>query len=111
MNKKTKNFSDLSKKQKDKIISDCCEGANEEQAKLLLLLELTEKEKEKENDKEQAKQAESYLSLVKEIIRLKYRNDDEPTKADYYAKGYRDGMKETLNTIIEALEEQYKQIK
>ena len=36
MNKKTKNFSDLSKKQKDKIISDSCEGANEEQAKLLL---------------------------------------------------------------------------
>ena len=35
MNKKTKNFSDLSKKQKDKIISDCCEGANEEQAELL----------------------------------------------------------------------------
>jgi len=108
MNKKTKNFSDLSKKQKDKIIAECCEGANEEQAKLLL--ELTEKEKEKENDKEQAKQAESYLSLVKEMIRLKYRNDDEPTKADYYAKGYRDGVKETLNTIIEALEEQYKQI-
>ncbi len=35
MNKKTKNFSDLSKKQKDKIISDSCEGANEEQAELL----------------------------------------------------------------------------
>jgi hypothetical protein len=35
MNKKTKNFSDLSKEQKDKIISDCCEGANEEQAELL----------------------------------------------------------------------------
>ena len=35
MNKKTKNVSDLSKKQKDKIISDCCEGANEEQAELL----------------------------------------------------------------------------
>lgn len=47
MNKKTKNFSDLSKKQKDKIISDSCEGANEEQAKLLL--ELTEKEKEKDD--------------------------------------------------------------
>ena len=108
MNKKTKNFSDLSKKQKDKIISDSCEGANEEQAKLLL--ELTEKEKEKENDKEQAKQAESYLSLVKEISRLKHKDDDEPTKANYYAKGYRDGMKETLNTIIETLEEQYKQI-
>ncbi len=110
MNKKTKNFSDLSKKQKDKIISDSCEGANEEQAKLLL--ELVKKEKEEENDIERAKQAEGYLSLViKEIIRLKHRNDDEPTKADYYAKGYRDGMKETLNTIIETLEEQYKQIK
>jgi len=112
MNKKTKNFSDLSKKQKDKIIAECCEGANEEQAKLLL--ELTEKEKEKENDKEQAKQVESYLSLVKEISRLKHKDDDEPTKANYYAKGYRegyrDGVKETLNTIIEALEEQYKQI-
>jgi hypothetical protein len=35
MNKKTKNYSDLSKEQKDKIISDCCEGANEEQAELL----------------------------------------------------------------------------
>jgi len=35
MNNETKNFSDLSKKQKDKIISDCCEGANEEQAELL----------------------------------------------------------------------------
>ena len=35
MNKKTKNFSDLSKEQKDKIISDSCEGANEEQAELL----------------------------------------------------------------------------
>ena len=35
MNKKTKNLSDLSKKQKDKIISDSCEGANEEQAELL----------------------------------------------------------------------------
>jgi len=106
---KTKNFSDLSKKQKDKIISDSCEGANEEQAKLIL--GLIKKEKEEEKDIEQAKQSEGYLSLVKEMIRLKYRNDDEPTKADYYAKGYRDGMKETLNTIIEALEEQYKQIK
>lgn len=62
---------------------------------------------EKESDR---KQAESYLSLVKEISRLKHKDDDEPTKANYYAKGYRDGMKETLNTIIEALEEQYKQI-
>jgi hypothetical protein len=35
MNKKTKNFSDLSKKKKDKIIADCCEGANEEQAGLI----------------------------------------------------------------------------
>ena len=65
-------------------------------------------EQEKESDR---KQVESYLSLVKEISRLKHKDDDEPTKANYYAKGYRDGMKETLNTIIEALEEQYKQIK
>lgn len=109
MNKKTENFSDLSKEQKDKIISDCCEGANEEQAELLL--ELIKKEKEEEKDIEQAKQSEGYLFLViKEIIRLKHKNDDEPTRANYYAKGYRDGMKETLNTIIEALEEQYKQI-
>lgn len=62
---------------------------------------------EKESDR---KQAESYLSLVKEISRLKHKDDDEPTKANYYAKGYRNGIKETLNTIIEALEEQYKQI-
>ena len=58
---------------------------------------------EKESDR---KQAESYLSLVKEISRLKHKDDDEPTKANYYAKGYRNGIKETLNTIIEALEEQ-----
>jgi len=110
MNKKTKNFSDLSKKQKDKIISDCCEGANEEQAKLLL--ELIKKEKEEEKDIEQAKQSEGYLFLViKEIIRLKHKNDDEPTRANYYARGYRDGIKETIDSIIETLEEQYKQIK
>ena len=110
MNKKTKNFSDLSKKQKDKIISDCCEGANEEQEKLLL--ELIKKEKEEEKDIEQAKQSEGYLFLViKEIIRLKHKNDDEPTRANYYARGYRDGIKETIDSIIETLEEQYKQIK
>jgi len=107
---KTKNFSDLSKKQKDKIISDSCEGANEEQAKLLL--ELIKKEKEEEKDIEQAKQSEGYLFLViKEIIRLKHKNDDEPTRANYYARGYRDGIKETIDSIIETLEEQYKQIK
>ena len=160
--KKTKNFSDLSKKQKDKIISDSCEGANEEQAELLnsvnddwikkfieqgaeiehnrwarwqsylfsksewtkdgylIPKELCFKwqkqidtpysklsEQEKESDR---KQVESYLPLVKEMIRLKHKDDDEPTKANYYAKGYRNGIKETLNTIIEALEEQYKQI-
>jgi len=110
MNKKTENFSDLSKEQKDKIISDCCEGANEEQAKLLL--ELIKKEKEEEKDIEQAKQSEGYLFLViKEIIRLKHKNDDEPTRANYYARGYRDGIKETIDSIIETLEEQYKQIK
>ena len=42
MNKKTKNFSDLSKEQKDKIISDCCEGANEEQAELLNSVEIVD---------------------------------------------------------------------
>ena len=110
MNKKTKNFSDLSKKQKDKIISDSCEGANEEQAKLLL--ELIKKEKEEEKDIEQAKQSEGYLFLViKEIIRLKHKNDDEPTRANYYARGYRDGIKETIDSIIETLKEEYKQIK
>mgnify|MGYP000940283150 FL=1 len=110
MNKKTKNFSDLSKKQKDKIISDSCEGANEEQAKLIL--GLIKKEKEEEKDIEQAKQSEGYLFLViKEIIRLKHKNDDEPTRANYYARGYRDGIKETIDSIIETLEEQYKQIK
>jgi len=107
---KTKNFSDLSKKQKDKIISDSCEGANEEQAKLIL--GLIKKEKEEEKDIEQAKQSEGYLFLViKEIIRLKHKNDDEPTRANYYARGYRDGIKETIDSIIETLEEQYKQIK
>ena len=110
MNKKTENFSDLSKEQKDKIISDCCEGANEEQAELLL--ELIKKEKEEEKDIEQATQSEGYLFLViKEIIRLKHKNDDEPTRANYYARGYRDGIKETIDSIIETLEEQYKQIK
>jgi len=78
--------------------------ANEEQAKLLL--ELIKK------DIEQAKQLEGYLSLViKEIIRLKHKDDDEPTRANYYARGYRDGIKETIDSIIETLEEQYKQIK
>ncbi|MCK9304931.1 MAG: hypothetical protein M0P27_05990, partial [Bacteroidales bacterium] len=62
----------------------------------------------KESDR---KQAESYLPLIKEISRLKHKDDDEPTKADYYAKGYRDGMKETINSIIETLKEEYKQIK
>jgi hypothetical protein len=47
----------------------------------------------------------------KEISRLKHKDDDEPTKANYYAKGYRDGIKETIDSIIETLEEQYKQIK
>ena len=47
----------------------------------------------------------------KEISRLKHKDDDEPTKAKYYAKGYRDGIKETIDSIIETLEEQYKQIK
>jgi len=92
------------KKQKIDIKKKVIGVANEEQAKLLL--ELIKK------DIEQAKQLEGYLSLViKEIIRLKHKDDDEPTRANYYARGYRDGIKETIDTIIETLEEQYKQIK
>jgi len=92
------------KKQKIDIKKKVIGVANEEQAKLLL--ELIKK------DIEQAKQLEGYLSLViKEIIRLKHKDDDEPTRANYYARGYRDGIKETIDSIIETLEEQYKQIK
>ena len=92
------------KKQKIDIKKKVIGVANEEQAKLLL--ELIKK------DIEQAKQLEGYLSLViKEIIRLKDKDDDEPTRANYYARGYRDGIKETIDSIIETLEEQYKQIK
>ena len=174
MNKKTKNFSDLSKKQKDKIISDSCEGANEEQAELLeeskrikivnwitdnltyknefgnielslslkqlelllgfisKLLEEEKKDKHKTTPQEgfigiltdeEAREMKERISLFKknfdddlakrnkEISRLKHKDDDEPTKANYYAKGYRDGMKETINSIIETLKEEYKQIK
>ena len=92
------------KKEKIDIKKKVIGVANEEQAKLLL--ELIKK------DIEQAKQLEGYLSLViKEIIRLKHKDDDEPTRANYYARGYRDGIKETIDSIIETLEEQYKQIK
>ena len=92
------------KKQKIDIKKKVIGVANEEQAKLIL--ELIKK------DIEQAKQLEGYLSLViKEIIRLKHKDDDEPTRANYYARGYRDGIKETIDSIIETLEEQYKQIK
>ena len=92
------------KKQKIDIKKKVIGVANEEQAKLLL--ELIKK------DIEQAKQLEGYLSLViKEIIRLKDKDDDEPTRANYYARGYRDGIKETIDSIIETFEEQYKQIK
>ena len=98
------------KKQKIDIKKKVIGVENEEQAKLLL--ELIKKEKEEEKDIEQAKQSEGYLFLViKEIIRLKHKNDDEPTRANYYARGYRDGIKETIDSIIETLEEQYKQIK
>lgn len=98
------------KKQKIDIKKKVIGVENEEQAKLLL--ELIKKEKEEEKDIEQAKQAEGYLFIViKEIIRLKHKNDDEPTRANYYARGYRDGIKETIDSIIETLEEQYKQIK
>ena len=66
------------KKQKIDIKKKVIGVANEEQAKLLL--ELIKK------DIEQAKQLEGYLSLViKEIIRLKHKDDDEPTRANYYA--------------------------
>ena len=92
------------KKQKIDIKKKVIGVANEEQAKLILGLI--------KKDIEQAKQSEGYLFLViKEIIRLKHKNDDEPTRANYYARGYRDGIKETIDSIIETLEEQYKQIK
>ena len=98
------------KKQKIDIKKKVIGVENEEQAKLLL--ELIKKEKEEEKDIEQAKQSEGYLFLViKEIIRLKHKNDDEPTRANYYARGYRDGIKETIDSIIETLKEEYKQIK
>jgi len=148
MNKKTKNFSDLSKKQKDKIISDSCEGANEEQAELLnsvnddwikkfieqgaeiehnrwsrwqsYLFSKSEwtkdgyliprelcfrwqkqidtpyselSEKEKESDK---KEVENYLPILYELL--------EKIK-------YKDKIEETINSIIETLKEEYKQIK